>query len=99
MCVLLPPLPHRESVPGKNSFYRAPGGNWAEETCAVCPQQRYATKEPGKIQGRDRVGIVEGSFGNRVCGVSIRGKFVLTRNLVYKTRGRHVAKTSTGRCP
>ena len=29
------------------------------------PQQRYATGDPGKFQGQDRVGIVEGSFGYR----------------------------------
>ena len=27
-------------VSGKNSFYRVPGGKKAQETCAVCPQQR-----------------------------------------------------------
>ena len=27
------------------------------------PQQRYVTIEPGKVQGRDRVGIVEDSCG------------------------------------
>ena len=35
---------------------------------------------PGKVQGRDRVGI-EGSCGYRARGVSIRGNFVLSRNL------------------
>ena len=38
------------SVPGKNYFYRVPGGKWAEETCAVCPEQRFATGVPGKVQ-------------------------------------------------
>ena len=33
------------------------------------------------------MGIVEGSCGNRVRGVSIRGKFVLSRNMGYRTRG------------
>ena len=32
------------------------------------------------------VGIVEGSCGNRALGVSIRGKFVLSRNMGYRTR-------------
>ena len=36
--------------------------------------------------GRDRVEIVEGSCGYRARGVSIRGKFVLSRNMEYKTR-------------
>ena len=43
--------------------------------------------DPGKLQGRDRVGIVEASSGYRAHGVSIRGKFVLSRNLGYKSRG------------
>ena len=41
------------------------------------PQQWYATGEPGKVQGRDRVGIVEESCGYRFRGVSIREKFIL----------------------
>ena len=83
------------SVLGEKSFYRPTGGKWAQETCARCPKQRYATGEPGKVQGRGRVGIVEGSCGNRARGASIRGQFVLSRNLGYKTRGRHVAKRSS----
>ena len=71
---------------GGNSFYRAPGGGkWAHETCAGCPQQWYVTGEPGKAQGRDRVGIVEGSSGDQAHGVSIRGNFVLSRIPGYKT--------------
>ena len=69
------------------SFNRALGGKWAQEAYAGCPQQRYATEEPGKVQGPDRVGTVEGSCGYQARGVSIRGKFVLLRNLGYKTRG------------
>ena len=82
-----PPLPRGGSVFVDKSFYRAPAGRWAQETCAGCPQQRYITGEPGKVQGRDRVGIVEVSCGYRARRVSIRGKFVLSRNLGYKTRG------------
>ena len=42
------------------------------------------------------MGIVEGSCGYRARGVSIRGKFVLSRNPGYKTSGgRHVAKHSS----
>ena len=44
------------------------------------PQQRYIPGEPGNVQGRDRVDIIEGSCGYRARGVSIRGKFVLSRN-------------------
>ena len=86
--VLLPPLSHWGYVPGENLFYRAPlwgGVEWAQETCAGCPQQRYATEEPGKVQGPDRVGIV-GSCGYRARRVNSRGKFVLSKNLGYKTR-------------
>ena len=53
------------------------GEEWAQETCAGAI----------KIQGPDRAGIVEGACGYRVRGVSIRRKFVLLRNLGYKTRG------------
>ena len=35
---------------------------------------------PFAPMGRDRVGIVEGSCGYRARRVSIRGKFVLSRN-------------------
>ena len=52
------------------------------DLCRV-PQQRCATgEEPGNVQERYREGIVEGS-----SGVNIGGKFVLSRNLGYKTRG------------
>ena len=67
------------------------------DVCRVPPpQQRYTTGEPGKLQGRDCVGIVE-VLGYRTRGVSIRGKRVLSRNLGYKTKGggRHVAKRSS----
>ena len=57
-----------------------------QETCAGCHQQRYTTGEPGKVQGWDRVGIVEWSLSYRARGVSIREKFVLSRNSGYKTR-------------
>ena len=82
-----PPLPRRESVFGGNSFYRVPGCILAQKTCAGCPQQRYTTGEPGKSQGQDRVGIVEGSWGYQTQRVSVRGKFVLLRNPGYKTLG------------
>ena len=50
-------------------------------------QQRFDTGESGKVQGQDRMGIVEMSCGYRVRRVSIRGKFVLWRNPEYKSRG------------
>ena len=57
----------------------SPRREWAQE-------QRYATREPGKLQSRDRVRFVEWSCGYRARGVIIRGKFVLSRNMEYKTR-------------
>ena len=59
------------------------------DLCRMPPAavQRYTRGEPGKSQGRDRVGIVEGSCGYGARWVSIRGKFVLSRNPGYKTRG------------
>ena len=57
---MLPPLPNGGLVPGKKSIYRAPGGKLAQETCAGCPEQRFATGEPGKAQG---TGPVESVFG------------------------------------
>ena len=63
----------RGSIFRENSFYRAPGDKWAQEIYGGCPQQRHATEEPGKIQGRDRVGLVEGSCVYLIRGVCIRG--------------------------
>ena len=51
------------------------------DLCRV-PPTAVRQGEPGNFQGRYRVGIVEGS-----SWVSIRGKFVLSRNLGYKTEG------------
>ena len=51
------------------------------------PQQRHATEEPGKVQGRDRVGIVESSRVNLIRRVPFREKFALSRNPEYKTSG------------
>ena len=90
---IVAPIAPRGSVSGENSFYRAPDGKWAQATCGGRPQQRYATGEPGKVQNRDRMGIVEGSCGYRTRGISIRGKFVLSTNPGYKTK--HVAKRNS----
>ena len=84
--IVVPFAPRGMCIRG-NSFYRATGGKWAQETCVGCPQQRYATGKPGKYQGRDRVGSVEGSCGYGARRISIRGKFVLSRNPGYKTGG------------
>ena len=69
--------PRGSSIRGK-FVLSSPRGYSAKGTCTGCPQQRYATGEPGNVQGRDRVGFVEGG-----PGVSIRGKIILSRN----TRG------------
>ena len=85
--LVLPSLPSEGSVFGENSFYRAPGGKLAQETCAGCTYQRYTTGEQGRIQGRDRVDIVEGPVGTGPAG-----KFVLLRNPGTRRGDRHVAK-------
>ena len=72
VCIVVP-FASRGSVFGDNSFYRAPGDKWAQKTCVGCPQQRHATEESGKIQGRYRVGIVEGSCVYLTREISIRG--------------------------
>ena len=84
--IVVPFAPREMCIRG-NSFYRATGEKGAQETCVGCPQQRYATGEPGKVQGRERVGIVEGSCRYRSRRVGIQGRFVLSRNPGYKTRG------------
>ena len=92
--MLLPPLPHGGQYSGKIRLIE-PQGVYPQETRAGCPQQRYATGEPGKVQGRDRVGIVERSRVKGPLG-SVFGE-----NLFYRetqgTRlgGRHVAKRSS----
>ena len=50
-CPLCPTGGWGGPVFGENLFYRALGGKWAQETCAGCPHQQYATGGPGKIQG------------------------------------------------
>ena len=51
------------------------------DLCRV-PQQRYATGEPGKVQGGDRVGIVE-----RSCGYLARGVVFEENSFYRETRG------------
>ena len=67
----------------------SPGGKWAQQTCAGCPQQRYATGEPGKVQGRDRVGIVEVS-----CGY--RGQYSGKKLCYRETRGARLGGSPCG---
>ena len=59
------------------------------------PPAGYTTGKPVKVQGRDRVGIVEDFYGLWARGVSIWGKFVLSTNPGYTTRDSHVAKSSS----
>ena len=49
------------------------GSRHVAKRSSEAPKQRYVTGEPGKFQGQDGVGIVEGFFGYRARGVSIRG--------------------------
>ena len=56
LCIVNP-LPNGVSDPEENSFHRGPGGKCAHETCAGCPQQRYASREPGKVQRQDLWGL------------------------------------------
>ena len=63
--------------------------------CRVHPTAVHLGRA-SNVQGRDRVGIVEGSYGYRARGVCIRGKFVLSRNPgVQDEGGRHVTKRSS----
>ena len=74
------------TVPGENRF-NEPRVEIGTEDLFRVPLAAVRHEEPGKLQGRDRVWIVKGSCEFRVRGVSIRGKFVLSKNLGYKTRG------------
>ena len=53
----------------------------------MVPPAALLTGEPVKVQGQDRVGIVKGSCVYRARMVSIRGKFVLSTNPGYTSRG------------
>ena len=53
------------------------------------PQRRYATGEPSKVQGRDRVVIVEA-----YCGSVFEKKSLYRETCVTRRGGRHVAKRS-----
>ena len=66
---IVAPFAHGGSVFGENSFYRAPWGQWAQETCVDCPQQRHATEEPDKrkSQAKFRDGTVWGLLKGPVC--------------------------------
>ena len=81
--IVAPFAPRCVSIRGKFVL----SDKWAQETCAGCPEQMYATGEPGKVQGRDHVGIVGRSCGYRTRRVSVRGKVVLSKNPGHKTRG------------
>ena len=68
----------------------APGDVCRVPLAAVRHGRAGQTSESGPC------GVVEGSCGYRARGVSIRGNFVLSRNMGYKTwGGRHVAKRSS----
>ena len=93
--VLLPPLPLGESVFGENSFYRTPGGKWAQETSTECLQQRYAMVEPGKVQGRDRMGILGCPVSTVPAGLYSQKIRFIEKPGVQDWWGRHVSKRSS----
>ena len=72
--------PRGSSIRGK-FVLSSPRGYSAQETCAGRPQQRYATGEPGNVQGRDRVGIVEGGPAVSVREKSFNRKTLGTRQV------------------
>ena len=79
------------SVPGENSFYPAPVGKWAQKTYDECAQERYATGEPGKVQGPCgdcRRALLEpgpwGQYSGKIRFIEKPG--------VQDEWGRHVAK-------
>ena len=80
--IVAPFAPMEGRYAGKIRFIEPRGGNGPRSRVAG-----VATGEPGKLQSRDRVGIVEGFCGYRARVVSIRGKIVLSRKVGYKTRG------------
>ena len=84
MGIVAPFAPRGVSIRGK---FVLSDIKWAQKTCVRCPVQMYATGEPGKVQGRDRVGVVERSCGYQTRRVSVRGKFVLSKSPGHKTRG------------
>ena len=55
VCTVAPFAP-RGSVPGENSFYRAPDAKWEQETCGGCP----TSGKPWESQAKFRVGTVWG---------------------------------------
>ena len=83
---------------GKIRFIE-PQGVYPQETRAGCPQQRYAIGEPGKVQGRDRVGIVERSRVGIVERSRVKGPLgsVFGENLFYReTQGTRLGGSPCG---
>ena len=73
----------------------SPRGKWEQETCAGCPQQGYATGEPGKVQGPDRLGVVEGSCRYRARGSTFGEKSFYRETWGTRRGDRQVAKRSS----
>ena len=80
---------------GKIRFIEPQGINGLRRSVPGAPSSSTSRESQAMFRDRTRVGIVEGSCGYRAREVSIRGKFVLSRNPGYKTRGSHVAKRSS----
>ena len=69
------------------------GLTWLNEVLTT--QLWYATEGPGKVQGRDRVGIVAASCGNLACEASIRENSFYRETWGTRRGGRYVAKRSS----
>ena len=83
---IVAPFAPRGSVFRGSSSYRTPGGISTGDPCRVPPA--------AVRHGRARQSSVTGPCGDcrkipceRALGISVRGKFVLSRNPGYKTRG------------
>ena len=75
-------------VARENSFYRANRGGGDGPRRRVLGAKRGGTLRESQANfSRESVGFVEGSCGYLACGVNVREKFVLSRNIRYKTSG------------
>ena len=83
--IVAPFCPASGRYPGKIRFIRPQGENGARRRVSGAPSSGTSRESQANFS-RDRVAIVEGSWGYWARGVSIREKFVLSRNVGYKTR-------------
>ena len=64
---------------GSVLFYLAIGGKWSQETCAGCPQQRYAKEGKSGVQDYGGRHVPKRSFDPRVAYPEVK---VQVRDLV-----------------